>query len=239
MRYPAAAASSRPRSRPAVAAQIVSRAHEDALRRAVLGAKAQEHALRVVDDVAGDVEPLPPLGPLLADVDALYRAIPGTPLARHALGQIEAMKSAITRRNPRRQLRILVMLGERLSPRIVGAEPITDRHPQGGRDGRTRRGRCSPNQPRSPRQHVLSHSIMRTPPILNRLNRILPADPTKSPSGSPVAIIDSPPPAHKDDAFSFALVAKRTAASTVMPRRTTRHGATPILQPSGPSGRIS
>src|SRR5687768_193928 len=57
-----------------IATQIVSGAHEDAIDRARLDAQSAEHALRVVDCEARDLEALAPFDAFLAYVDAIDRA---------------------------------------------------------------------------------------------------------------------------------------------------------------------
>src|SRR3954463_7775044 len=76
----------------AIAAQVVRRAHEYAIDRAGLDTQCTEHALRVVDRVAGDFETLAAFDPLLANVDAVDRARLRALIARDAGCQIKPMK---------------------------------------------------------------------------------------------------------------------------------------------------
>src|SRR6478609_2884518 len=55
----------------AVAAQVVRRAHENAIDRAGLDTQRTKHALRVVDRVAGDLETWGALNAFLPDVNAI------------------------------------------------------------------------------------------------------------------------------------------------------------------------
>jgi hypothetical protein len=57
----------------AVAAQIMSRAHEDAIDRTWLDTQRTEHALRVIDREARDAEPFAAGNFFFADVDAIDR----------------------------------------------------------------------------------------------------------------------------------------------------------------------
>lgn len=58
----------------AVATQVVSRAHENTVNGAGLNAKRTEHALRVVDGKASDLETLAAFDAFFANVDAINRA---------------------------------------------------------------------------------------------------------------------------------------------------------------------
>src|SRR5205823_526118 len=81
----------------AIAADVVGRAHEDAIDRAGIDAQGAEHALGVVDLEAVDAEALA-YGVLdLVDVNAIDRAGAGTLVAADAGRQVEAMEAAIAR----------------------------------------------------------------------------------------------------------------------------------------------
>ncbi len=119
----------------AVAAQVVRRAHEDAIDRTRLDAQCTEHALRVVDRVAGDLEALAAFDALLADVNAIDRARLRTLIAGDAGRQIEAMKAAIPGRHRNRQLRIFEVLGKRFALGPIGFDPRSKRDPHAVRNG--------------------------------------------------------------------------------------------------------
>src|SRR3954454_4777563 len=113
----------------AIAAQIVRRAHEDAVHRARLDAQCTKHALRIVDRVAGDLEALAVLDALLADVNAIDGASLRTLIARDAGREIKSMKAAISRGHRHRKFRVLEMFGKRLALGPIRFDPCAERHP--------------------------------------------------------------------------------------------------------------
>jgi hypothetical protein len=119
----------------AVAAQIVCRAHEDAVNRARLDAKRTKHALRVVDRVPGDLKPFAALDPLFADVNAIDGASLGALIAGDARRQIKPVKATVPGRNRHGELRILKVLGECFSLRPISLDPRPKRYPQSMRNG--------------------------------------------------------------------------------------------------------
>jgi len=104
--------------------------HEDAVDRAGLDTQGTEHALAVVDRVAGDFESLAAFDFFFADINAIDRASLRTLVARDAGGQVEAMKSPIAGRNGHRQLGILEVLGKGLSLWVISLDCRPERHPQ-------------------------------------------------------------------------------------------------------------
>src|SRR3972149_2123000 len=146
---------------PAVATQVVRRAHEDAVYRTRLDAQRTEHALRIVDRVAGDLEALAAANLFLTDVNAIDGASLRALVAGDAGRQIEAMEAAIARRHRHRQLRILEVLGERLPLRLIRLEPSPQRDPHAVGDGVHRLDHIA--EPRPDGFHLIDHSGAQNP----------------------------------------------------------------------------
>jgi hypothetical protein len=119
----------------AVAAQIVRRAHEDAIDRARLDAQRTKHALGVVDREACDLEAFAVFDSLLADLIAIDWASLRTLVASDAGRQVVAVKAAIARSHRHRLLRIFESMGEGSALRLVGNEPVAERDPHSMTDG--------------------------------------------------------------------------------------------------------
>jgi len=118
----------------AITAQVVRSTHEDAIDRARLDTQRAEHALAVVNRVAGDFESLTAFDFFFANIDAIDGASLGTLVAGDTGGQIEAMKAPIAGRDGDRQLGILKMLGKRLAIGPIGFDRGPQRHPQSEND---------------------------------------------------------------------------------------------------------
>jgi len=70
---------------------------------------------------------------MLANENAADRTITGATLTSNARSQIVPVKTPKSRRDLRGQLRILVFLGKRPSPRIIRPQPIPNANPKGFR----------------------------------------------------------------------------------------------------------
>jgi hypothetical protein len=145
----------------AVAAQIVRRPHEYAIDGTRLDTQRTKHALRIVDRVAGDFETLAVLDPLLADVDAVYRASLRALIAGDTGCQIEAVEAAIPCGNRNGQLRVFEMLGECFALRPIGFYPRSKRDPHAMRNGVDRLDDVAHPGPNS--LHFVDHWAERIP----------------------------------------------------------------------------
>src|SRR5262249_1657581 len=111
---------------PAVAADVVGRAHEDAVHRAGIDAQGAEHALGVVDLEAVDPEAFADGVLDLVDVDAIDRAGAGALVAAAAGRQVEAGEAGVGRVDWDGEFGILVALGE--GPAAVGLDEVPERY---------------------------------------------------------------------------------------------------------------
>jgi hypothetical protein len=118
-----------------VAAQVVCRAHENAVNRARFDAQRAKHALRVIDCVSSDFKTFAAFDSLLADVDAIDWASLGTLIAGDARRKIETMKTAISGGNWNGKLGIFKVLGKRFAFRPVSLDPRPERNPHSMRNG--------------------------------------------------------------------------------------------------------
>ena len=119
----------------AVAAQIVCRAHEDAVHRARLDAQRTKHALGVVDRVSSNLKAFAALDPLFTDINAVDRTRLCALIAGDAGRQIKAVKTAVPGRNRHRQFRVFKVLGKCFALRPIGFDPCPKRYPHSMRNG--------------------------------------------------------------------------------------------------------
>ena len=111
----------------AVAAQIVRGAHEDAVDGARFHAQSAEHALGIVDRVAGDFEALRSFHALFPDVDAVHGTGLRAGIASDARRQVEAVKATIASGYRHRLFGILKVLGESAALGLVRDKSVAER----------------------------------------------------------------------------------------------------------------
>jgi hypothetical protein len=114
----------------AIATQIVGRSHLEAFCHTRFGTESAQQALGIVDNVPRYLEAFPALDFLPANIDTVNGAVLGTSSAGRAFGQIVAMESPVAFGHDKRQLRILVLFGERPSLGVVGSAPVSHRDPE-------------------------------------------------------------------------------------------------------------
>lgn len=113
----------------AIAAHVVRGPHEDTINWAWLNAQRAEHALRVIDGIARDLEAFAVLNALLTDVNAIHRARFCALVASDTGGEIKPMEATITRCDRNRQFGILEVLRERFALWAIRLNPSSKRDP--------------------------------------------------------------------------------------------------------------
>ena len=144
----------------AVATKVVRRAHEDAVDRTRFDTQSAEHALGVIDGVAGDFEALASLDTFFADVNTIDGARLRALIAGDASCEVEAMKASVSGRNRYRQLWVFEMFGEGLALWLIRRKPVAKRHAHAVANGVD----CLEDiaEPGPPRLHLLDNPAHRS-----------------------------------------------------------------------------
>jgi hypothetical protein len=163
---------------PAVTAQVVRRAHENAIDRARLDAQRTKHALRVINGVTSDLKTLASFNAFLANVNAVDRTCLSALIARDARCEIEAMKPAIASGHWDRQLGIFKVLCKRPAFGSVRFDPRPKSYPHAMRNGVNRLDDVAHPGPNS--LHFVDHWAERSPFVETALSSA-----ARVPNGNP------------------------------------------------------